>query len=465
MFDSELQDEWQPPTYNIRAGLAAPPLLSKTSLAPDPECKHNFARTLQWCSDGSSVMFQCENQSFQLFHAAFGGQDLIHALTLPQPAPIVDFLWYPGASQYNPPSYCFIASVRECPVKLLDGSNGKLRASYRIVDHCERQIAPHSLAFSLTTNKLYCGFQDAIEIFDVQRPGEGERLYMSFSKRDQMGLKGIVSALAFCPTGSYFAAGTLTPASCTATNIALYDESVRGGKQMLSVGGIHQRESCGVVQLAFNPAQGHMLYAAFRRSPRLWAWDLRSPSIPIYRLEQGAAERTEIFESELIAPQHDLTNQRIRFDIDHGGRWIATGDQAGNVAIYDIGTGSQSRDALDCREIAMLPTATKSISVIEPTLKFESHGDAVGAAAFRPLQSTLLTASGSRHFSREGSESESDDDFSDTSSDISIESDEEDTAHPLSSRRAYRRPPSRRQPAVQDSSIKLWNLGFIDLSH
>lgn len=130
----------------------------------------------------------------------------------------------------------------------------------------------------------------------------------------------------------------------------------------------------------------------------------------------------------------------------------------------------------------MLPTATKSISVIEPTLKFESHGgkflrckhtrlhadkwkDAVGAAAFRPLQSTLLTASGSRHFSREGSESESDDDFSDTSSDISIESDEEDTAHPLSSRRAYRRPPSRRQPAVQDSSIKLWNLGFIDLSH
>lgn len=70
-----------------------------------------------------------------------------------------------------------------------------------------------------------------------------------------------------------------------------------------------------------------MLYAAFRRSPRLWAWDLRSPSIPIYRLEQGAAERTEIFESELIAPQHDLTNQRIRFDIDHGGRWIATGDQ------------------------------------------------------------------------------------------------------------------------------------------
>lgn len=48
MFDSELQDEWQPPTYNIRAGLAAPPLLSKTSLAPDPECKHNFARTLQW---------------------------------------------------------------------------------------------------------------------------------------------------------------------------------------------------------------------------------------------------------------------------------------------------------------------------------------------------------------------------------------------------------------------------------
>jgi len=41
--------------------------------------------------------------------------------------------------------------------------------------------------------RLYCGFQDAIEIFDVQRPGEGERLYTTPSKKSKDGLKGVCS--------------------------------------------------------------------------------------------------------------------------------------------------------------------------------------------------------------------------------------------------------------------------------
>ena len=89
-----------------------------------------------------------------------------------QPAPILDFVWYPTATPLDPASFCFVASVRECPVKLLDASDGRvrfliisypkfdpynvvqLRASYRIVDHRERQIAPHSLVFNLTAQKL-----------------------------------------------------------------------------------------------------------------------------------------------------------------------------------------------------------------------------------------------------------------------------------------------------------------------
>jgi hypothetical protein len=90
-----------------------------------------------------------------------------------QPAPILDFIWYPTATPLDPASFCFVASVRECPVKLLDALDGRvrflisyllsqvylynimqLRASYRIVDHRERQIAPHSLVFNLTAQKL-----------------------------------------------------------------------------------------------------------------------------------------------------------------------------------------------------------------------------------------------------------------------------------------------------------------------
>jgi telomerase Cajal body protein 1 len=72
---------------------------------------------------------------------------------MPQSDSIVDYAWYPRATIQDPASFCFVASVRESPVKLLDASDGRLRASYRIVDHRERQIAPHSLAFNFATDK------------------------------------------------------------------------------------------------------------------------------------------------------------------------------------------------------------------------------------------------------------------------------------------------------------------------
>jgi len=66
---------------------------------------------------------------------------------------IIDYAWFPRAMVQDPASFCFVASVRESPVRLLDASDGRLRASYRIVDHRERQIAPHSLAFNVTGDK------------------------------------------------------------------------------------------------------------------------------------------------------------------------------------------------------------------------------------------------------------------------------------------------------------------------
>lgn len=44
----------------------------------------------------------------------------------PQAAPILDLAWYPAATPRDPASYCFVTSVRECPVKLLDASDGRV---------------------------------------------------------------------------------------------------------------------------------------------------------------------------------------------------------------------------------------------------------------------------------------------------------------------------------------------------
>jgi len=96
-------------------------------------------------------------------------------------------------------------SIEMCRVLILVA---QLRASYTIVDHRERQIAPHSLAFNLTAQKfvvwtldvrrcemilfprLYCGFENAIEVFDVSQPGEGTRIHTTPSKKSKDGLKG-----------------------------------------------------------------------------------------------------------------------------------------------------------------------------------------------------------------------------------------------------------------------------------
>ena len=94
----------------------------------------------------------------------------------PRAAPILDFIWYPRATPRDASAFCFVASVRESPVQLLDASDGRvsrlskikiiipcvigdddynrqLRASYKIVDHRERQIGPHSLSFNSSADK------------------------------------------------------------------------------------------------------------------------------------------------------------------------------------------------------------------------------------------------------------------------------------------------------------------------
>ena len=110
--------------------------------------------------------------------------------------------------------------------------------------------------------RLYCGFEDAIEVFDLNNPGEGTRLATTPSRKSRDGLKGgchsylspavvldqmcpddagIISALAFCPSydpsSSMFAAGTLTPSSSVSPNIALFSEDT-GGKPVGWIGDV-----------------------------------------------------------------------------------------------------------------------------------------------------------------------------------------------------------------------------------
>ncbi|KAG1813476.1 WD40-repeat-containing domain protein [Suillus variegatus] len=357
--------EWKPAQFDVSY---PPDLVLTNNLDVDPDFADNFARCARWCADGSSFLVQCENRSFQLFNIFFLPKQLEgtqlsaqHKRTFSQSSAVVNFAWYPGASSNNAPAYCFVASVRDCPVKLLDASDGRLRASYPIIDHRERFIAPHSLAFNLTADKLYCGFEDAIEIFDIQQPGEGDRLPTTPSKKSKDGLKGIISSIAFSSSYDYYAIGSLTPSSQAMDNIALYSES----------------NQAAIMPLKFNPIKPHILYAAFRRHDAIYAWDLRSDtSVPV-----------QVFKTA-PGPRKTRTNQKIEFDIDYAGRWLSVGDQDGCVSMFDL----EDSDELDV----------------------------IGCVAFHPLRSNLLSISGSRHFDediREGDSDSSDEDSTDQESD------------------------------------------------
>ncbi|KAJ7158129.1 WD40-repeat-containing domain protein [Mycena filopes] len=429
--DSLSTYEWVPPEFN----LSAPPKSDERwTISSDVALPGNFARSAKWCPDGSVALVQCEHREFRMFASTKSGAesqvpsssavDATDPLVrvLPQSAAILDYVWYPTASPSNPASFCFVASIRETPVKLLDASDGRLRASYRIVDHRERQIAPHSLAFNLSATKLYCGFEDAIEVFDIGRPGEGTRLPTTPSRKSRDGLKGIISALAFAPSydSDLYAAGSL---ATTRGNIALFTETDGAVPVHFVSGG----PSAGVTQLHFNPTRPHILYASFRRQRTIYSWDLRadlSAPVAVYSPTRSP--------SPPVPPGE--TNQKRRFDVDSAGRFLGVGDQEGMINIYDLSPPAEANDA----------EAVPDNNIVTPCLTWNAHGDAIGGVAFHPARAALLSASG------EDGEADSSDD------DDEEEEDEEEAGGGAERRSGVRRAAARPTPVPLDASLKVW---------
>ncbi|EIM80740.1 WD40 repeat-like protein [Stereum hirsutum FP-91666 SS1] len=470
MAQTSAEYTWAPPSYDVSSN----PLLGGTvRLTPDPSFSNNFVRSAKWCPDGSMALAHCENRSFQMLNLP---PEILHLslaqtgecrsslssnpelttnteqianrtwTTLPQAAPIVDYAWYPRATVFDLASFCFVASVRESPVRLLDAASGRLRASYKIVDHRERQIAPHSLAFNLTGQRLYCGFDSAIEVFDLQTPGEGTRILTTPSRKSRDGLKGILSALSFCPSGSFFAAGSLSPPSINGANIALFNEDdADNGKAVGWIGFSDAAVRASVSQIAFHPYKPHILYASFRRHTSIYAWDLRGDTFtPVQVFDRSAcASATGL---ATAARKSEDTNQRLKFDVDIGGKWMSTGTPDGDVCMFDLDEGAPPAD-LPMDTTGEMPTTTNTV-MNRPALRFHAHEDAIGSTSFHPLHPFLLSVSGSRHFDHLTPDSPS----GTSSSGSSCEEDES-----AQKTRVVRKSRARKQPETKDDSIRLWD--------
>ena len=83
----------------------------------------------------------------------------------------------------------------------------------------------------------------------------------------------------------------------------------------------------------FNPVRSHLLYASFRRHDFIYVWDLRGDvSNPMQRFKrfnhpEQPGEVTQAESNSKTQRNVEETNQRLRFDIDAGGNWMAIGNQ------------------------------------------------------------------------------------------------------------------------------------------
>nr|XP_031861950.1 uncharacterized protein CI109_002780 [Kwoniella shandongensis]KAA5529022.1 hypothetical protein CI109_002780 [Kwoniella shandongensis] len=370
----------------------SPTSLGKLDAADlDAEVSPNFWRCARWCSDGSAILSATEDRTLRVHATSEAIPSAIDTKSHKQPDAIHSTLWYSSASALNPPTFCYMASIRDAPVRLIDANDGRIRATYPIVDHRERFIAPHSMAFNATSSKLYCGFENAIEVFDVATPGynSSERLKIAFTRREKGGQKGIVSALAFMPDYSgTFAAGTFSG------SVSLYSEDT------------------GAAPLAFHPLNPQTIFVASRRSQQIQVFDVRDLSRPVAALERPGS-----------------SNQRLWFDVDPWGRWLASGDESGVVRVWDI---------------------TKS-DLSKPVLREKLHN--VGSVQFHPFQPLLLTCSGSRTCLGDVIDS---DDSSDSGQQSSNDEESEDDSNSTQKDRSRKTTPKKPSRLV-DSTLKIWS--------
>lgn len=352
----QVEPEQSTSTSSPAPDFSRPPVILAGATAPLRRTRPGdaFYRDAQVCPDGTCLLAAAEDRSLSLFDMP--GSDISSwtpRWTWKPSDALLSYQWFPGATSLNVPYFAFAAAIKDHPIHLLDGTDRRVRASYPIIDHRERFIAPHSMAFSPDGTKLYCGFENAIEILDVSRPGAaGFRLHTSPTRSSRSGQKGIISTLAFTPDRS----GLLAAGSFSGT-VGLYDTTIGDHGKLVTL--LKSSESGGITKVAFHPAS-HLLYCASRLSSTIEVWDMRNVS-----QMRGTIRR------------EGRTNQRLGFDIDPTGTWLAAGDVNGNVEIFGAEFDEEHPEAV---------------------ASFKASSGPVGSTSFTPDGKNLVTCSGARRF-------------------------------------------------------------------
>lgn len=315
---SQPQEALHHQTYRIRFDPNLNLINHLTSDHIPSNLANNLFRLAKWSSDGTTILTEAEDRTVRLFMMPSdpNPSDSQPTWKSNRDFPMADALlstsWFPYSSRNDPSRYCFATAVKDHPIQLLDAHDGRIRASYPIVDHRERVVAPHSMLFSRDGSTLYAGYDSAIEIFDVSRPGEpGERFKTVPSRKSKDGQRGIISTLAL----DHSHQGLLAAGSYSG-QIALYDTS---SNELTPVIVFNSTETSGLTQVQFHPQNHQVMFSASRKSNRILCWDLRYGATYFHCFERPGR-----------------TNQKVYFDVDWTGASLLTGGTDGKIRSYGL---------------------------------------------------------------------------------------------------------------------------------
>ena len=325
-----------------------------------------FTKGVKWSPDGTCLLAADDDNTLKLFDLppapasdAAVAQGWKPSLQCVEGETVYDYSWYPYMDSSNPVTCCFVASSRDHPLHLWDAFTGTLRASYRAYDHLDEIVAAYAVSFSADGSQLVAGYNRCLRIFDLSVPGKSLQTWAtSASRKARDGQRGLISALAPSVDGS-----NLIAAGSYHGSIVLYD--ARSGRPAMDLTGnvsLANAPVGGVTQLKFAPDGRPLLFSGSRRGRNAEAshvvcWDVR------------------VNGGDVCAayPRQCTTHQRIGFDIDPTGRYLATGTDAPEALVYDLSTGALAAS-------------------------LGSQGDAVNGCAFHPRGLPLLAlATGTRH--------------------------------------------------------------------
>lgn len=355
-----------------------------SSTQPAQQQLNDFYRRAVWAPDGSSLLAVTESQQKHVFRCSRTGENgrskLELRFKLKSPSPLLDAVWYSLPALEQPTTdgqatdeqpvvsnttWCFAESHRDLPIRLTASDDGRTRASYSIMNHVERFVGPHSLAFSPDLSRLYCGLYSSLAVFPLSTPGLNTHspVLLTSGKRSVGGQRGIVSSLAATghpsdPAHELVAVGTFDatvaiysfdptrfpePTDHTAARTAASTDQ-ESLAQRSCLAGWREVEGDGITQLKFHPLSPYVLFVASRRLDYIYVYDTRYLMGDVTRwtfrplAQSGAGVRSAHLLAKLRRPG-GATHQRIYFDVDWAGRWLATGDEHGMIYVWRIDTG------------------------------------------------------------------------------------------------------------------------------